>query len=127
MRLPSLAAGSYARNAKRAGFCQPFPAAQPAARAQAEDRNPLNATAILDMGGFFLSTDVRVRFDGQGTVMASDPIDFEDTFGSDHFERFRFDGLWRIEGRHSIRGTYFSCDRSRTRPASSGRLLRDSA
>jgi hypothetical protein len=83
--------------------------------AQTEDRNPLNATAIMDLGGFFLSTDVRVRLDGQGTIMVGDPVDFEDTFGMDDFERFRFDGLWRIKGRHSIRGTYFTSDRSGTR------------
>ena len=37
-----------------------------AVTAQAEDRNPLNATAIVDMGGFFTSTDIRVRLDGEG-------------------------------------------------------------
>ncbi len=82
--------------------------------AQADERNPLNATAIVDIGGFFLSTDVRVRLDGEGNGMAGDPIDFEDTFGIDNFERFRFDGLWRIKGRHSIRGTYFTSERSST-------------
>jgi len=77
------------------------------AMAQAQERNPLNATAVLDMGGFFSSTDVRVRLDGQGG-MVGDPVDLDDTFGFDRFERFRFDGLWRIKGKHSIRGTYFS-------------------
>ena len=84
------------------------------AATQAEDRNPLNATAIIDMGGFFSSTDVRVRLDGQGGMLG-DPVDFEDAFGIDRFERFRFDGLWRIKGKHSIRGTYFSNDQTGTR------------
>lgn len=83
--------------------------------AQADPRNPLDATAIVELGGFFLSTDVRVRLDGQGTIMVGDPIDFEDTFGLDSFERFRFDGQWRIKGRHSIRGMYFTSERSATR------------
>jgi hypothetical protein len=84
------------------------------ATAQAEDRNPLNATAMLDMGGFFLSTDVRVRLDGEdGSI--GDTIDFEDTFGNDRFQRFRVDGLWRIRGSHSIRGTYFKNFRTGTR------------
>lgn len=82
--------------------------------AQAQERNPLNATVIMDMGGFFSSTDVRVRLDGQGGRVG-DPVDLDDTFGFDRFERFRFDGLWRIKGKHSIRGTYFSNDRTGTR------------
>jgi len=80
---------------------------------QAAERNPLNATAVVDMGGFFLSTDIRVRLDGQGG-MVGDPIDFEDTFGVDRFERLRLDGLWRIKGKHSIRGTYFKNNRTAT-------------
>jgi len=83
------------------------------AATQAEDRNPLNATAVVDMGGFFLSTDIRVRLDGEGG-MVGDPIDFDDTFGIDRFQRFRIDGLWRIKGKHSIRGTYFKNDRTGT-------------
>jgi hypothetical protein len=75
------------------------------------DRNPLDATAIVDMGGFFLSTDIRVRLDGtNGSV--GDAIDFEDSFGLDKFERFRLDGLWRIKGKHSVRGSYFESKRS---------------
>jgi hypothetical protein len=65
------------------------------------------------MGGFFLSTDIRVRLDGEGG-MVGDPIDFDDTFGINRFQRFRVDGLWRIKGKHSIRGTYFKNDRTGT-------------
>ncbi|HEY6125482.1 MAG TPA: hypothetical protein VIV63_12590 [Steroidobacteraceae bacterium] len=78
-----------------------------------EGRNPLNATAVVDMGGFFLSTDIQVRLDGEGGRVG-DTIDFDDTFGLDRFERFRVDGLWRIKGKHSIRGTYFKNNRSST-------------
>jgi hypothetical protein len=88
------------------------------AQAQSQESNPLDATAVVDLGGFFLSTDVRVRLDGQGTGMVGDAVDFEDTFGTDKFERFRFDGLWRIKGPHSIRGTYFTSKQSGTRELS---------
>ena len=85
------------------------------ATAQAQDRNPLNATGTLDVGGFFLSTDIRVRLDGETTGQVGDTVDFEDTFGLDRFERFRIDGLWRIKGGpHSVRGTYFDSTRSAT-------------
>lgn len=83
------------------------------AMAQADDLNPLDARAILDMGGFFSTTDVRVRLDGEGGRLG-DPVDFDDTFGMDRFERFRLDGLWRIKGKHSIRGTYFRNNRTAT-------------
>jgi len=85
------------------------------AAAHAEDRNPLNATGTVDVGGFFLSTDIRVRLDGETTGSVGDTIDFEDTFGLDRFERFRIDGLWRIKGGpHSVRGTYFDFSRTAT-------------
>lgn len=77
------------------------------------DRNPLDATAILDLGGFFTATDIRVRLDGEGGLRG-DPVDFDDTFGLDDYESFRLDGQWRIKGKHSIRGTYFKNDRSST-------------
>jgi hypothetical protein len=74
--------------------------------AETQERGPLDATAILDLGGFFSSTDIRIRLDGEDGGLG-DPIDVDDSFGLDRFERFRFDGLWRIKGNHSIRGTYF--------------------
>ena len=84
------------------------------ADAQTHERGPLDATAILDFGGFFSSTDIRVRLDGEGGRVG-DSIDFDDAFGLDRFERFRFDGLWRIKGKHSIRGTYFKNNNTATR------------
>lgn len=84
------------------------------AAAETHERGPLDATVVLDLGGFFSSTDIRVRLDGEGGRLG-DPVDFDDTFGIDRFERFRFDGLWRIRGRHSIRGTYFKNNQSGTR------------
>ena len=86
--------------------------------ARAEDGSPLDSTVILDLGGFFLSTDVRVRVDGEMTGQEGDSIDFDDTFGIGEFDRFRLDGLWRISGKHSVRGTYFTNTRSGTRELS---------
>lgn len=82
------------------------------AAAQTDQRNPLDATATLDMGGFFLSTDIRVRLDGQTTGTVGDSIDFDDTFDLKDFERFRVEGMWRIKGKHSLRAMYFKNDRT---------------
>jgi hypothetical protein len=86
-----------------------------AAVAEPEKGNPLEAKVLLDAGGFFLSTDIRVRLDGHSTQTIGDPIDFDDTFGIADFDRFRFDGQWRIAGKHSLRGTYFTNNRSGSR------------
>jgi len=82
---------------------------------RAEGANPLDATAIVDMGGFFLSTGIRVRLDGESGGQVGDDIDFDDTFGIADFERFRVDGQWRIKGKHSLRGMYFKNNRSGSR------------
>jgi len=86
-----------------------------AVMAEPEAGNPLEATAILDAGGFFMSTDIRVRLDGESSQSVGDPIDFDDTFGIADFDRFRVDGQWRIAGKHSLRGTYFKNNRSGSR------------
>lgn len=90
------------------------------AQAQADEANsnPLDATAIVDMGGFFMSTDINVRLNGEETSQVGDDIDFDDTFGIADFERFRADALWRIKGKHSLRGSYFTNNRSATRELS---------
>ena len=77
-----------------------------------ENNNPLDSTLVVDLGGFFLSTDINVRLDGEETNQVGDEIDYDDTFGVGDFERFRLDAMWRIKGKHSVRGTYFSNDRS---------------
>lgn len=82
--------------------------------AKAEGGNPLDSKLIVDVGGFFLSTDINVRLDGEETGQVGDDIDFDDTFGIGDFERFRADALWRIKGKHSLRGTYFTNTRSRS-------------
>ncbi len=87
-----------------------------AASAQAEEAtdNPLDSKVTVALGGFFLSTDINVRLNGEETGQPGDDIDFDDTFGIGDFERFRLDAMWRIKGKHSVRGTYFSNTRSAT-------------
>ena len=77
-----------------------------------ENNNPLDSTLVVDVGGFFLSTDINVRLDGESTNQVGDEIDYDDTFGVGDFERVRLDAMWRIKGKHSLRGTYFSNDRT---------------
>jgi len=88
-----------------------------AANAEAqEQRNPLDASFIVDAGYFFLSTDMRVRVNGETKqdTEGSD-VNYDDTFGIGDFDRFRVDGLWRFADRHSIEATYFQNNRSASR------------
>jgi hypothetical protein len=80
--------------------------------------NPLEATLILDVGWFFMSTDTRVRVDGESSAEVGTDIDFDDTFGIGDFDRFRVEGLWRISKRHSLRAMYFENNRSAHRDIS---------
>ena len=86
------------------------------AGAQADEAktSPLDSKFNLALGGFFLSTDINVRVNGDESGQPGDDIDFDDTFGVGDFDRFRADAMWRIKGNHSIRGTYFSNNRSAT-------------
>src|ERR1044071_197679 len=79
----------------------------------ADERNPLEATFILDAGAFLVSTDLRVRVDGEAGERGSD-VDFDESLGLDDFDRFRADALWRIVPRHAIRAMYFENNRSAT-------------
>src|SRR5690349_24264260 len=84
------------------------------ARADEARPNPMDSKFNLALGGFFLSTDINVRLDGDDTGQPGDDIDFDDTFGVGDFDRFRADAMWRIKGNHSVRGTYFTNNRSAT-------------
>jgi hypothetical protein len=59
------------------------------AAARADGSNPLDSKVVVDLGGFFLSTDINVRLDGEESNQVGDEIDFDDTFGVGDFERFR--------------------------------------
>ena len=52
---------------------------------------------------------------GETTGEVGTDIDYDETFGLGDFDRFRVDGLWRIDDRHLIRGMYFKNNRSGTR------------
>ncbi len=69
----------------------------------------------MDAGTFFMSQDTEVRVDGELTGEVGTEINFDETFGIGDFDRFRVDGLWRINDRHLIRGMYFENNRSGTR------------
>lgn len=89
--------------------------AHAAENAPAVERNPLEAKFIVDVGYFFMSTDMRVRVDGETADEVGSDVDFDDTFGIGNFDRFRADVSWRIAPRHLIRGMYFQNNRSGTR------------
>jgi len=84
-------------------------------RATADDRNPLDTQLIVDLGWFFMSTDTRVRLDGESSNRTGTDINFDDTFGLGKFDRFRGEVLWRFADRHVVRAMYFRNNRSATR------------
>ena len=90
------------------------------AGAQADEAktNPMDSKFNLALGGFFLSTDINVRLNGDETGQPGDDIDYDDTFGIGDFDRFRADGLWRIAPRHLIRAMYFQNNRHAERAIS---------
>ncbi len=85
------------------------------ATAQAEERDPLDARFLVDVGWFFMSTDMRVRVDGDTQETTGDDVDFDDTFGIGDFDRFRADVLWRMSDRHLLRFMYFENNRDASR------------
>lgn len=82
----------------------------------AED--PLHARLSFDAGWFFLSTDTRVRVDGETTGSVGTDIDFDESFGVGDVDRFRFDGMWRFAKRHALRAMYFENNRRGSRDLS---------
>jgi len=95
--------------------CLMLGVAHAAEETSAAERNPLDSRFIVDVGYFFLSTDTRVRVDGETSDQVGSDINFDDTFGVGDFDRFRVDGLWRIAPRHLIRAMYFQNNRHATR------------
>ncbi len=83
--------------------------------ANADERNPLAAKFIVDAGYFFMSTDMRVRVDGETTESVGSDVDYDDTFGIGDFDRFRAEASWRIAPRHLLRAMYFQNNRSASR------------
>jgi hypothetical protein len=81
----------------------------------AAERNPLESKVIVDAGWFFMSTDMRVRVDGETSEAVGSDVDYDDTFGIGDFDRFRLEGSWRISARHLVRAMYFENNRSAAR------------
>jgi len=99
------------RVAAAVAACSMLGVAHAAEESSAVERNPLDSRFIVDVGYFFLSTDMRVRVDGETSNQVGSDINFDDTFGIGDFDRFRADGLWRIAPRHLIRAMYFQNNR----------------
>ena len=62
-----------------------------------------------------MSTDMRVRVDGETTDTTGSDVNFDDTFGIGDFDRFRAEASWRIAPRHVLRAMYFQNNRHATR------------
>jgi len=93
--------------------------------ANAQQRNPLQSKFIVDAGYFFMSTDMRVRVDGESTSSVGTDVDYDDTFGIGDFDRFRIEGSWRIAPRHLLRAMYFENNRHATRALERDVTFRD--
>jgi hypothetical protein len=93
--------------------------------ARADERNPLESKFIVDVGYFFMSTDMRVRVDGETTNATGSDVNFDDTFGIGDFDRFRAEALWRIAPRHLVRAMYFQNNRHATRSLDRDVTFRD--
>ena len=93
--------------------------------ASADERNPLESKFIVDVGYFFMSTDMRVRVDGETTNVTGSDVNFDDTFGIGDFDRFRAEASWRIAPRHLLRAMYFQNNRRATRSLDRDVTFRD--
>jgi len=83
--------------------------------AQADERNPLSTRFIVDAGWFFVSTDTRLRVNGETSDTVGSDVNFDDTFGVGDIDRFRGEVAWRFADRHVVRAMYFQNNRSGTR------------
>jgi hypothetical protein len=82
--------------------------------ALADDHNPLEARFLIEAGWFFMSSDTRVRVDGETSGTQGTDIDYDETFGIGDADRFRGEAAWRFAKRHAIRAMYFENNRSAT-------------
>lgn len=83
--------------------------------ADADLRDPLQATLIVEAGQFFVSSNTQVRVDSVPRGHIGTALDFDRTFGLSDPSRFRVDAMWRFADRHAIRSMYFHNDRDGTR------------
>lgn len=80
----------------------------------ADDRGPIDQDFQLSVGGFFMSTDTRVRLDGSGAQTGTD-VDWESEFGLEDKNNVRIDAFWRFAERHKVRLMAFQNNRSGSR------------
>lgn len=101
--------------AVRACGCVLLGSAMYCSSASAQDRGLLDDRFVVSLGTYFVSTDTEIALNGSagqiGTI-----IDLERDTGMDDSNRFRVDGLWRINGgRHHVRAMYFDVNRDGSR------------
>jgi len=84
------------------------------AAAVADNESPLDDRFVLQLGGFLVSTDTRVRVDGSGGIPGTE-FNWEAKTGTGDVDRFRVEALWRITPRHRLRAMYFDSNRSSER------------
>jgi hypothetical protein len=97
-RLPTLAQGLLA--GCLFAFILPGSAA-----AGDDDGNLLNDRFQFGLGTFINGSSLKIRVDGKLGEIGT-PVDWGRTIGDKDVSRFRFDGLWRITGRHHLRLMY---------------------
>lgn len=82
----------------------------PTATQAADAPNVLQDRFYVSLGSFILSTDTKVRLDGED--LEGTRFNWENTFGSGDVTRFRIDGTWRFADRHKLRFLWFNNSRS---------------
>lgn len=75
--------------------------------------NVLTNSFQLSLGTFILSTDTKVRLDGEAGEGTN--INWEQRFGKGDATRFRIDGEWRFADRHKARFLWFNNTSRRSR------------
>ena len=82
--------------------------------AQAEEVNLIDQTGYVSLGTFLNNSEMKIRVDAEGDE--GSVVDWGREFGNKDVNRFRLDGIWRINPRHHIRLMYtdYSRDRSET-------------
>jgi hypothetical protein len=89
-------------------------AASAMAQSQSGADGLLNDHWVINLGGFFLTTDTRAGLNGRSSI--NPDIDFEREFGKAADSRqFRADALWRITPAHHLRLMYFDNSTTRSR------------
>lgn len=79
----------------------------------ADDRGPVDQDFQLSVGGFFMSSDTRVRLDGE--AQTGTDVDWESEFDLKDKDNVRIDAFWRFAERHKLRLMVFENNRSGSR------------